>query len=532
MLSFIRVYTTGTTTSVRTVELARPPITTVASSAPMMPPASSANTASGSSAKLVVIAVMRIGRSLIRPPSISASYTLKPRCLSCSTNAMSTIAFVTTMPIRSRMPIMAGSPSDLPVMASAARAPISASGRLVTITNGFLSEPRPATITRYTSTISDGHRQEDVLEALRNLREHAAAGHLHARRQRQAIDLLLNLDPDRLRVVSRNAACDARRAHSIRAADCHRARLDLHGGDRPKRNSPKWARDHKSVELLHAVDVGGAARQRHVDRAAIDFDLGHGLADKELVDLERDLLRAETGLRGGGGGSTFTIISSRASVTSLVTFTTSSMDVQLGHELARNRCYVRVVRASDADLDSTCRWAVGDFGDVHFSALDIAAEPVSQRLWGVFGHVRPELGQDCGLVEPARTVLAERNGRAANRGDVHFGYAADLVFDLGGLCQRGQRRRAGLQRHVDRNIPHVAGAEQRHRNERHQAEASDDEQYCSPQRDRLVAQRPAQYGSVHALHPVFGLVRLGPLSNPFGQIARPSAGTRQEPAPR
>ena len=67
------LYTTGTTTSVSAVELIRPPITTVASSALMIPPSPDEATASGSSAKLVVSAVMRIGRSRTRPPFIRAS---------------------------------------------------------------------------------------------------------------------------------------------------------------------------------------------------------------------------------------------------------------------------------------------------------------------------------------------------------------------------------------------------------------------------------------------------------------------------
>ena len=68
------------------------------------------------------------------------------RC--CSTNAMRTMAFVTTMPMRSRAPIIAGSPSERPVIASATNTPMSASGSVVTMTNGFRSEPRLTTMTR------------------------------------------------------------------------------------------------------------------------------------------------------------------------------------------------------------------------------------------------------------------------------------------------------------------------------------------------------------------------------------------------
>ena len=56
-----------------------PPMTTVASSAPTTPALSEMKTASGSSANDVVNAVIRMGRSLVRPPSISASWNDSPR---------------------------------------------------------------------------------------------------------------------------------------------------------------------------------------------------------------------------------------------------------------------------------------------------------------------------------------------------------------------------------------------------------------------------------------------------------------------
>ena len=58
------------------------------------------------------------------------------------------MAFVTTIPMRSRMPIIAGRPSVRPVITSAARAPMSAKGRVVMMTMGFLRDPRLATMTR------------------------------------------------------------------------------------------------------------------------------------------------------------------------------------------------------------------------------------------------------------------------------------------------------------------------------------------------------------------------------------------------
>ena len=138
----------GTTISVRTVELTRPPITTVASSALMIPPSASLTAARGRSAKLVVRAVISMGRKRTRPPIISASNTDLPPCRNCSTNAMSTMALVTTIPISSRMPIIAARLRERSVIASAASAPMRANGRLVIMTRGFRREPRLATITR------------------------------------------------------------------------------------------------------------------------------------------------------------------------------------------------------------------------------------------------------------------------------------------------------------------------------------------------------------------------------------------------
>ena len=68
-------YTTGTTISVRNVALNRPPMTTVPSSAAMIDPLLNP-AASGTSARIVAMAVIRMGRTRVRPPSISAALTL------------------------------------------------------------------------------------------------------------------------------------------------------------------------------------------------------------------------------------------------------------------------------------------------------------------------------------------------------------------------------------------------------------------------------------------------------------------------
>ena len=97
----------------------------------------------------MVSAVIRIGRKRTRPPVMSASVTDIPLSLSCSTKAMRTMALVTTIPMSSSRPIMAGRPRVRPVIARATSTPMRAKGRLVTMTIGFLRDPRLATITKY-----------------------------------------------------------------------------------------------------------------------------------------------------------------------------------------------------------------------------------------------------------------------------------------------------------------------------------------------------------------------------------------------
>ena len=75
----------GTTISVKAVEVINPPITTVANSELMMPPEPPEKAARGSSAKLVVKAVIRMGRRRTRAPVMSASRTGMPLARNCST---------------------------------------------------------------------------------------------------------------------------------------------------------------------------------------------------------------------------------------------------------------------------------------------------------------------------------------------------------------------------------------------------------------------------------------------------------------
>ncbi len=121
-------YSVGTRISVSRVEVSRPPITTMASGREMKPPSPVSPKAIGVSAKMVAIAVIRIGRSRCRPPSTTASRTPMPWARYWLTRSSSTMAFVTTMPTSMSTPISAGTLSAVPLTSSRAIAPVAANG--------------------------------------------------------------------------------------------------------------------------------------------------------------------------------------------------------------------------------------------------------------------------------------------------------------------------------------------------------------------------------------------------------------------
>ena len=122
-------------------------MTTVPSSAAMTEPLDKPR-ASGSRARMVATAVIRMGRTRVRPPWMSASYVEYPLWRSCSTRSSSTMALVTTMPMSIRKPMRALMPMGWPVMSSAGKAPMVASGRLNRMTSGSTSDPNRNTMTR------------------------------------------------------------------------------------------------------------------------------------------------------------------------------------------------------------------------------------------------------------------------------------------------------------------------------------------------------------------------------------------------
>ena len=121
----------------RNVDVNRPPMTTTASGVERKPPLPPMPSAMGMSARIVAMAVMRIGRRRRRPPSMTAVRASMPLRRNCSTRSSSTMALVTTMPISMSRPMRLGMPRLVPVMTSASTAPTAANGMLTSRMNGF-----------------------------------------------------------------------------------------------------------------------------------------------------------------------------------------------------------------------------------------------------------------------------------------------------------------------------------------------------------------------------------------------------------
>ena len=166
---------------------------------------------------------MRIGRSRVRPPSISASCVEWPSARSRSTRSSSTIALVTTIPMSIRKPISALSPIGRSVISSAGKAPIVASGRLNRMMNGVTSELKASDHHQVDEQDRDAHRGEQAAERLALLGRHAAELDLGARRDRavgaQVVDDALDRDRRRAGVAARDLGLDRRRRRLVDPGD-------------------------------------------------------------------------------------------------------------------------------------------------------------------------------------------------------------------------------------------------------------------------------------------------------------------------
>src|SRR5680860_653046 len=139
--------------SVRIVEVNSPPITTRASGRERKDP-SLRPRAMGVRARIVATAVMRMGRSRLRPPSMIALWASIPWSRYCSTRSSSTMALVTTIPISMSSPIRLGMPRLVPVRSSRSTAPTAAKGMLTSRISGCSRLRKVPTMMRYTTSIA------------------------------------------------------------------------------------------------------------------------------------------------------------------------------------------------------------------------------------------------------------------------------------------------------------------------------------------------------------------------------------------
>ena len=108
--------------------------------------------ASVSMPRIVVMAVIRIGRRRTRPVSSSALRLVMPAIRIWLTESTNTMPLLTTTPISTRKPIIATMERSMPVSSSAIRPPVNASGIVNSTMNGDLNDWNCATIIRKIST--------------------------------------------------------------------------------------------------------------------------------------------------------------------------------------------------------------------------------------------------------------------------------------------------------------------------------------------------------------------------------------------
>ena len=98
--------------------------------------------------RMVVSAVIRIGRRRMRPVSTSASRLDMPPMRIWFTLSMNTMPLLTTTPESTRKPSMATSERSMPVRISASRPPVKASGMVNSTMIGDLKDWNWATMIR------------------------------------------------------------------------------------------------------------------------------------------------------------------------------------------------------------------------------------------------------------------------------------------------------------------------------------------------------------------------------------------------
>ena len=310
----------------------------------------------------------------------------------------------------------------------------------------------------------------------------------------QGVDLLLNEDPDRLRVVRDDVAGDAGGAYAVGAADLDRALPHGKFGYVSERRRADLSGDD---ERAHAVQPTGGARvpgNDHVVRPAVYRDGRYGLADQVLAELEGDLARGEAEERGLLG-----VDLDRNLGTGLRHGVLDVDDVLDGAErrgqIAGDDGDVVVVGAGDDDVHAACRRTVHELRDAEGAAGLVELLP--EDLGDVLRRVVPEGDEELGT--PGRSSAGEE--AELRRADGHRVEVGDVVqpfFDLDD-CREGLLR-CGPRRQRDLDLQAVSlSAEQVDRDDGSQTEARQRDQESGEQRDEPAPQHPSEDGGVDAL---------------------------------
>ena len=136
----------GTTNSVSSVEVMRPPITAI----PIGARNSWMLSATGNMPATIATVVMMIGRARLCPASTKASKRSLPLRISSIAKSTNKIEFLPTIPISIRKPITTGIENDLPVNINAIMAPPTDSGSAERIVIGWNTRWKSTTSTANT----------------------------------------------------------------------------------------------------------------------------------------------------------------------------------------------------------------------------------------------------------------------------------------------------------------------------------------------------------------------------------------------
>ena len=245
------------------------------------------------------------------------------------------------------------------VITSAASAPMSAKGRVVTMTTGFLRDPRLATMTKYTRTTPTAIEMKMAWNPLGDVCEYPAAGDGYTRGKRQRDDLLVDQPADLLRVLGNYVACDGGRAKAVRPANGHRPFLYDHFGQLAERGRAERPRNDQALHRSNPVGRPTVAGKHHVGDRIVDGNSCDRLADEVLAQLQADLPRAQADTRRLRGVDLNGRLVARLRHVAL--------DVDDLVELAdRGRQFlgycddIVVIRSRDADFDTRC-WRAASY---------------------------------------------------------------------------------------------------------------------------------------------------------------------------